>query len=181
MLVGYARVSSIGQSLGVQTEQLIAAGCEKVFSEKKSGTSVAGREALEEAIDFVRQGDTFFVTRLDRLARSGADLQAIVSRLNSKGVQFKCIQQGAVDTTTGMGKLVLGILSAVAEFETDIRRERQREGINKAKARGVYKGRKRSVDVEAVKRLIAEGMKPSKVSKELKIGRASVYRAISQK
>lgn len=180
MFIGYARVSSVGQSIEIQQEQLVAAGCEKIFSEKKSGTSVAGREALEEAIEFVREGDTFLVTRLDRLARSGADLQAIVSRLNSKGVEFKCIQQGAVDTTTGMGKLVLGILGAVAEFETDIRRERQREGINKAKERGVYKGRKRSVDVEAVKKLIGQGMRPSDVSRELKIGRASVYRAMNE-
>lgn len=179
MDIGYARVSSTGQSLEVQEEQLTAAGCEKLFSEKRSGTSMDGRQALQDAIEFAREGDTLLVTRLDRLARSGGDLQNIVSRLNAKGVGFRCLQQGAVDTTTGMGKLVLGILGAVAEFESDIRRERQREGINRAKDRGVYKGRKRSVDVEKVQSLLAQGMKPTEVSKELKIGRASVYRAMT--
>ena len=114
MDIGYARVSSTGQSLEVQEEQLRAAGCNKLFSEKRSGTSLDGRQALEDAIEFAREGDTLLVTRLDRLARSGGDLQNIVNRLNAKGVGFRCLQQGAVDTTTGMGKLVLGILGAVA-------------------------------------------------------------------
>lgn len=178
MLVGYARVSSAGQSLEVQEEQLREAGCEKIFAEKKSGTSITGRQGLEDAIEFVRDGDTLMVTRLDRLARSGADLQNIVARLNAKSVGFRCLQQGAVDTTTGMGKLVMGILGAVAEFEADIRRERQMEGIAKAKAAGAYKGRRPSVDVAAVKSLKAAGMGPSEIARQLGIGRASVYRAI---
>ncbi len=179
MLIGYARVSSTGQSLEVQQEQLISSGCEKLFSEKRSGTTMEGRRALEDAIDFAREGDTLLVTRLDRLARSGSDLQAIVQRLNAKGVGFRCLQQGAVDTTTGMGKLVLGILGAVAEFEADIRKERQLEGIAKAKAAGVYKGRQPSVDVNAVKALKESGKGPSQIAKELGIGRASVYRALA--
>jgi DNA invertase Pin-like site-specific DNA recombinase len=179
MLIGYARVSSVGQSLEVQQEQLATAGCEKVFAEKRSGTTLTDRKALEEAIEFAREGDTLLVTRLDRLARSGGDLQNIVGRLNAKGVGFRCLQQGAVDTTTGMGKLVLGILGAVAEFEADIRKERQLEGIAKAKAAGVYKGRKASVDVEAVKALKATGKGPAVIAKELGIGRASVYRALA--
>lgn len=180
MLIGYARVSSAGQSLEVQQEQLQAAGCEKVFAEKRSGTTMTDRKALEDAIEFAREGDTILVTRLDRLARSGMDLQQIVSRLNTKGVGFRCLQQGAVDTTTGMGKLVLGILGAVAEFEADIRRERQLEGIAKAKVAGVYKGRKPSVDVEAVKALKAAGKGPADIARELGIGRASVYRALAE-
>ena len=178
MDIGYARVSSTGQSLEVQEEQLRAAGCDKLFSEKRSGTSLDGRQALEDAIEFAREGDTLLVTRLDRLARSGGDLQNIVNKLNAKGVGFRCLQQGAVDTTTGMGKLVLGILGAVAEFEADIRKERQLEGIAKAKAAGVYKGRKPSVDVEAVKALKVSGKGPAEIAKELGIGRASVYRAL---
>jgi DNA invertase Pin-like site-specific DNA recombinase len=180
MDIGYARVSSTGQSLEVQEEQLRAAGCGKLFSEKRSGTTMDGRQALEDAIEFAREGDTLLVTRLDRLARSGGDLQNIVSRLNAKGVGFRCLQQGAVDTTTGMGKLVLGILGAVAEFEADIRKERQLEGIAKAKAAGVYKGRKPSVDVEAVKALKVSGKGPAEIAKELGIGRASVYRALER-
>ena len=179
MDIGYARVSSTGQSLEVQEEQLTAAGCGKLFSEKRSGTSLDGRQALEDAIEFAREGDTLLVTRLDRLARSGGDLQNIVTRLNAKGVGFRCHQQGAVDTTTGMGKLVLGILGAVAEFEADIRKERQLEGIAKAKAAGVYKGRKPSVDVEAVKAMKVSGKGPAVIAKELGIGRASVYRALA--
>ena len=178
MDLGYARVSSTGQSLEVQEEQLRTAGCGKLFSEKRSGTSLDGRQALEDAIEFAREGDTLLVTRLDRLARSGGDLQNIVTRLNTKGVGFRCLQQGAVDTTTGMGKLVLGILGAVAEFEADIRKERQLEGIAKAKAAGVYKGRKPSVDVEAVKALKVSGKGPAVIARELGIGRASVYRAL---
>lgn len=178
MLVGYARVSSAGQSLDIQVEALTSAGCEKVFQEKKSGTSAGSRDALQEALDFVREGDTLVVTRLDRLARSSNDLHNIIARLIAKGVKFRCLQQSGVDTDSGMGKLVLAILGAVAEFETDIRKERQREGIEKAKAAGRYKGRKPSVDVARVGELREAGMGPSAIAKELGIGRTSVYRAL---
>jgi DNA invertase Pin-like site-specific DNA recombinase len=179
MLVGYARVSSAGQSLELQQETLAGAGCEKVFSEKQSGTSTNGRAALKDALDFVREGDTLICTRLDRLARSSADLHAIIERLSGKGVKFRCLQQAGVDTDTGMGKLVLAILGAVAAFETDIRKERQLEGIAKAKAMGVYKGRKPSVDKGMILELKAQGVSPTAIAKQLKIGRASVYRALS--
>ncbi|WP_426168280.1 recombinase family protein [Sandarakinorhabdus sp. DWP1-3-1] len=180
MLIGYARVSSTGQSLDVQQEALAAAGCDKVFAEKRTGTTTAGREALEIALDFVREGDVLVVTRLDRLARSSLDLQGIVARLNAKGVGFRCLQQGAVDTTTPMGKLVLGVLAAIAEFETDLRKERQREGIDAAKAKGVYKGRPVSVEGDAVRELHGQGVGPSEIARRLNIGRSSVYRAIRE-
>lgn len=180
MLVGYARVSSASQSLDIQLEALKAAGCEKVFSEKKSGTSAGARDALHEALDFVRDGDTLVVTRLDRLARSSNDLHNIIARLVAKGVKFHCIQQSGVDTDSGIGKLVLAILGAVAEFETDIRRERQREGIEKAKVAGAYKGRKPSVDVARVRELREGGMGPSAIAKELGVGRTSVWRALGE-
>jgi len=177
-VVGYARVSSAGQCLNIQQEQLENAGCEKLFAEKQSGTSTSNRIALKDALEWLREGDTLVVTRLDRLARSGKDLHDIIDQLSQKQVGFRCLQQGAVDTTTSMGKLVLGILGAVAEFETTIRKERQREGIEKAKKRGVYKGRPASIDANKVRELRAAGMGGAKIAKEMGIGRASVYRLL---
>ncbi len=176
MLVGYARVSSLGQSLEVQEAALREAGCEKLFAEKRSGTTRQGREALQEALEFVREGDVLLVTRLDRLARSMGDLQGIIEELNRMGVGFRCLQQGAVDTTSSMGRLVLNMLAAIAEFETDLRKERQREGIDKAKAAGIYKGRPVSIEREKVMALHAQGVGPTDIAKQLGIGRASVYR-----
>lgn len=178
MIVGYARVSSTGQSLEVQLEALSAAGCEKVFSEKRSGRSAVSRQQLQDCIDFVRTGDTLVVTRLDRLARSVGDLFQIVERLAEKGVAFKCLQQTGVDTDTSSGRLMLAVLGAVAAFEADIRRERQMEGIARAKANGVYKGRKPSLDAARVKELKDAGMGAAAIAKQLNIGRASVYRAL---
>ena len=178
-IVGYARVSSAGQSLEIQQEQLTQAGCEKLFSEKQSGTSTSNRLALQDALEWLREGDTLVVTRLDRLARSGKDLHDIIDKLSRKKVSFQCLQQGAVDTTTSMGKLVLGILGAVAEFETDIRKERQRDGIEKAKLRGVYKGRPASIDASKVRELRTAGMGGAEIAKQMGIGRASVYRLLA--
>ena len=178
-IVGYARVSSAGQSLEIQQEQLTQAGCEKLFSEKQSGTSTSNRLALQDALEWLREDDTLVVTRLDRLARSGKDLHDIIDKLSRKKVSFQCLQQGAVDTTTSMGKLVLGILGAVAEFETDIRKERQRDGIEKAKLRGVYKGRPASIDASKVRELRTAGMGGAEIAKQMGIGRASVYRLLA--
>ena len=108
----------------------------KDISEKRSGTSTSGRDALAEALDFVRDSsDILVVTRLDRLARSAGNLHNIIAKLSAKGVGFKCLQQGGMDSTTSTGKLLLGVLATIAEFETDIRKERQREGIDKAAER----------------------------------------------
>lgn len=174
--VGYARVSSAGQSLVVQEELLRAAGCTKLFSEKRSGTTTDGRDALAEALDYVREGDVLVVTRLDRLARSMIDLRQIVDRLDQKGVGFRVIQQGAIDTTRSDGRLMLNILASFAEFEADIRRERQADGIAKAKANGVYKGRPPKIEAKEIARLEAEGLGPAEIARKLGIGRASVYR-----
>lgn len=174
--VGYARVSSIGQSLDVQTEQLIAAGCDEIFAEKKSGTSTAGREQLDLALRFVRKGDVLVVTRLDRLARSLSDLSRIVEDLGRRQVGFRCLQQGSVDTTKPEGRLMLGMLACFAEFETAIRKERQREGIEKAKEAGRYRGRPKTVDARQVQLLLSTGMGPTEVAKRMGVGRASVYR-----
>lgn len=177
--VGYARVSSSSQSLDVQREALFDAGCEKVFEEKVSGTSTSGRDELQRALEFVREGDEFVVTRLCRLARSVGDLHRIVEALAVKDVAFRCIAQPGVDTDSSTGRLMLNILGAVAAFENDIRRERQMEGVRRAKERGVYKGRKPSVPVDRVRELRREGVSPSDIARALNIGRASVYRALA--
>jgi DNA invertase Pin-like site-specific DNA recombinase len=129
-------------------------------------------------MEFMREGDELYVTRIDRLARSIADLQSIVVRLKDKGVALKATEQ-PIDTSTAAGKAFLDMLGVFAEFETNLRRERQMEGIAKAKARGVYKGRKRSVDVEKVRALNKAGMGAVAIARELGIGRASVYRALA--
>jgi len=178
-IVGYARVSSVGQSLDVQLEQLKAAGCDKVFAEKVTGTTTKGRDQLALALDYVREGDVLVVTRMDRLSRSLTDLRLTVDQLTAKGAGFRALQQSGIDTTRPEGKLMLAMLGAFAEFETDIRKERQLEGIAKAKAEGVYKGRKPSVPVDEVRRLAAEGVGPTDIGKRLRIGRASVYRALA--
>lgn len=176
MLVGYARVSSTGQSLDVQREQLTSAGCEKLFEEKRSGRSTADRPGLHEALEFVREGDAFIVTRLDRLARSLTDLRQLIDRLAAKGVGFRCLQQSGLDTTRSDGKLLLNILGSFAEFEADIRRERQMEGIVKAKAAGVYRGRKSSIDAAAVRAALDKGETPTQLARRFGIARSSVYR-----
>lgn len=178
MLIGYARVSSSGQSLDIQLEALKEAGCEKVFSEKVSGRSTRDREQLAHALDFVREQDTLIVTRLDRLARSVGDLHRIVERLTDKKVGFRCLNQSGVDTDSSTGKLMLAILGAVAAFENDIRKERQAEGIAKAKAEGRYQGRPATIDPARVRELRQQGLGAAQIAREMQIGRASVYRAL---
>lgn len=177
-VVGYARVSSVGQSLEVQEAALAEAGCEKVFAEKRSGTTQEGREELRRALEYVREGDTFVVTRIDRLARSVTDLSEVVAALTEKGVSFRALQQGELDTTAATGRLFLTMLGAFAEFETNLRRERQMEGIAKAKAEGRYRGRPKSVDTVTIRRLHAEGEKPTHIAKRLGVARSTVYEAL---
>ena len=177
--VGYARVSSEGQSLDIQLEALKAEGCEKVFAEKKSGRSAKDRIELANALEFVREGDTLIVTRLDRLARSVIDLHRTIERLTDKKVEFRCLNQSGVDTDSSTGKLMLSILGAVAQFENDIRKERQAEGIAKARAAGKYQGRKPKINPTRVKELHARGLGASAIAREMGIGRASVYRALA--
>lgn len=171
-------MSTQDQSLEIQLEALRQAGCDKIFAEKRSGTTTDSRKELEDALGWVREGDTLVVTRLDRLARSVVDLFSIIDKLTQKQASFRCLEQSGVDTDSSSGRLMLTILGAVAAFETDIRKERQREGIDRAKAAGVYKGRKPSVDVGAVRQLRDQGIGGSEIAKQLGIGRASVYRAL---
>jgi DNA invertase Pin-like site-specific DNA recombinase len=180
-IVGYARVSSAGQQHGSQVERLKAAGAEKVFSEKRSGLD-GERPELARCLEYVREGDTLVVTKLDRLARSTADLYKIVSGLNEKRVGFKVLDDGAVDTTSRTGKLVMGILSLIAEFETEIRRERQMEGIAKAKAEGRVGGRPRLVTDEvkaSIQRLRKRGHSIRAIAAEIGLSKATIQTALA--
>jgi DNA invertase Pin-like site-specific DNA recombinase len=174
---GYARVSSTDQDLTIQQAALEAAGCMTIFAEKKSGTRRDGRTELQVLLECVREGDTVIITRIDRLARSMRDLQNIVQELKEKGVALKATEQ-PIDTGSAAGKAFLDMLGVFAEFETNLRRERQLEGIAKAKKEGIYKGRKPSIDVARVKALRAAGVSPSGIAKEMKMARSSVYRVL---
>ena len=177
MLIGYARVSTTDQSLDIQRRALTHAGVDKMFAEQRSGRSADDRPELQAAIDFAREGDTIIVTKLDRLARSTRDLHNILATLDQKGVGFRCLDQ-AIDTTTSTGRLTIGILGAVAAFELDIRAERQREGVRLARERGVYQGRRSTIDTDRVREL-RQRMKPDEVAAVMGISRASVYRVLS--
>ena len=151
-----------------------------IRAEKASGTRRDGRSELQVLLDFLHAGDTLVVTRIDRLARSLKDLQDIVHELKAKGVALKATEQ-PVDTGTAAGKAFLDMLGVFAEFETNLRRERQLEGITAAKARGVYKGRKPSIDAGEVHRLRhEEKLGPAAIARRLGIGRASVYRVLGK-
>jgi DNA invertase Pin-like site-specific DNA recombinase len=179
MLVGYARTSTLEQVAGFEAQQreLEAAGCEKIFAEQVS--SIAQRDQLDTALDYVREGDALIVTKLDRLARSMRDLVAIVDRIEAKGASLRILAMG-LDTSTANGRLMMNVLGSVAQFEREIMLERQREGIEKARAAGKYKGRAPTARAvyDEVRRLKAEGVRPVDIAKQLSIGRSSVYRAL---
>lgn len=178
-IYGYSRVSTVEQDLSIQQEALRAAGCEIIRSEKISGTSTQGRVELRNLLDFVRTGDELVITRIDRLARSVGDLQNIVSELEEKGVSLRATEQ-PISTGDAASKAFLSMLGVFAEFETNLRKERQMEGILKAKASGKYKGRKPSIDRDKVQELKAQGLGASKIAQELGIARASVYRVLQE-
>ena len=167
------------QHLDVQRDAVKKFGAEKIFEEKVSGTSTQGREKLRECLDFVREGDELVFTRTDRLARSILDLQLIVKELTDKGVTITATEQ-PISTKDATSKCFLDMLGVFAEFETNLRSERQLEGIAKAKEKGVYKGRKAKIDVEKIKRLKKEGLGATAIAKQLKIHRDSVYRLLKE-
>ncbi|UFS71377.1 recombinase family protein [Geomonas sp. RF6] len=175
-IIGYARVSTTEQHLEVQLEQLKAAGCSKIFSEKKSGVD-AKRVQLASMLDYVREGDQVVCCKLDRIARSTQDLLNIVDVLTAKGVSFKILNIN-LDTGTPTGKLMLTMLGAIATFEREMMLERQREGIAKAKAQGKYKGRVPTARAKSaeVLQLLEQGKTKNAIAVTLGIGVASVYR-----
>jgi len=178
-VVGYARVSSHGQSSDIQVDRLKAAGCEKLFEEKRSGVD-AKRPALQRCLEYVREGDTLLVTKIDRMARSAGDFYAILKVLADKGVGFKALDDVDADTTTRSGKLLLGILALIAEFENDIRRERQMDGIAKARAKGTKFGRKPKATPDKIAEI--KGMRATMtvpgIIKMTGLSKATVYRVL---
>jgi DNA invertase Pin-like site-specific DNA recombinase len=179
-IYGYARASTVEQDVSIQVDALKAAGCKVVRSEKVSGTSRVGRDQLDLLLQFVQTGDVLMVTRIDRLARSIMDLQIIVHELKTKGVALKATEQ-PIDTSSAAGKAFLDMLGVFAEFETNLRRERQMEGIAAAKAKGVYTGGQVKIDREEIRRLrFDEKMGATAIAKQLGISRPSVYRVLGE-
>lgn len=184
MLIGYARTSTAEQQAGLdaQTRDLLATGCNKIFSEQVSSVTV--RLQLEAALDFCREGDTLLVTKLDRLARSTTDLLRIVQRLDDKGVGLRIVDFGGspVDTKSPSGRLLLTMFGAMAQFEREVMLQRQREGIAAAKLQGKYQGRKPTARAKGleIRKLRDAGIGPTQIAARLNIGRASVYRILSE-
>ncbi|GAM09486.1 resolvase [Geobacter sp. OR-1] len=178
-LIGYARVSTTDQNLESQIDQLVAAGCLKIYQEKVSGVK-QDRPELAAMLDYVREGDVVIVTKLDRIGRSTKHLLDIVEKLKAKAVGFKALNNKDLDTTSATGKMMLTILAAVATFEREMMLERQAEGIRIAKAAGKYRGRKATAQAKygEIRELAAQGMKREDIAVKVGVGVASVYRAL---
>lgn len=180
MLIGYARTSTLDQIAGFadQKRALARLGAERIFAEQLSAKD-ADRPELQALLGFVRQGDVVVVTKLDRLARSMRDLLEIVAKIQEAGASLR-IEAMNLDTATATGKLMLGVLGSVAEFERDMMLERQRAGIAKAKGEGKYKGRAPTARAKSddIRRLASEGMNKVEIARTLDVSRASVYRVL---
>jgi DNA invertase Pin-like site-specific DNA recombinase len=179
MHIGYARTSTVEQTAGFEAQErdLKAAGVNRIFAEQTS--SVGARSQLDAALDYLRDGDVLTVTKLDRLARSVADLCKIVAKIEAKGASLRILAMN-LDTATPTGRLMLNVIGSVAQFERETMLERQREGIAKAKGEGRYKGRAPTARAKAgeVRKLEAEGMTREAIGAKLAIGVASVYRIL---
>src|SRR5262245_48913789 len=176
-LIGYARVSTGAQSNDVQIAKLKAAGCQLIRKEKVSARSRDGRTELQNIIDFTRPGDTLVVHKLDRLGRSTRDVLNLVHELEGKGAHLRVLEP-AVSTEGPVGKMVLTVLGMVAEMEIGFIRERQRAGIEAAKARGVYKGRPVTLDHGKILDLHRQGTGATSIAKELQCSRGAVYKVL---
>ena len=179
MLIGYARTSTTDQNAGLEAQErdLLAQGCERLWKEQTS--ALGPRNALEEAISFARSGDSLVITKICRLARSVADLVAIIDRLEKKGVSLRILSMG-IDTATPTGRLMLNLLASISQFEREVMLERQREGVAKAKAEGKYKGRRPTAQAKSDQNLELDrqGLSRERIATQLGIGVASVYRVL---
>jgi len=176
--IGYARCSSQGQDLTIQQDRLRKAGCTIIRSEKASGGSLSGRDELTSIMEFVREGDELVVLKLDRLGRNTRDVLNLVHELRQKGAILSVLEPKFA-TTDVAGPILVTVLGMVAELERSFIRERQKAGIERAKANGVYKGRKPTVPVEQVRAMHKDGVGPSAIARELGISRMSVHRALN--
>ena len=182
MKYGYARVSTEDQNIEPQIKALTDYGCDIIRQEKISGTSLKGREELNTLLEFLRSGDELVVTKIDRLARSLKDLENIVFNLQEKKVDLSLVET-RISTNSAGGKAFLRMLGVFAEFENNLRAERQADGIAMAKANGKYKGRKPTIDDELKEKIINDvenGMKKTEIANNYDIGRNSVYRVIKE-
>jgi DNA invertase Pin-like site-specific DNA recombinase len=178
-LLGYARVSTADQDLTIQRQALKGAGVATIFEEKASGTKRDGRTELQKVLGVLGDDDTLVVTRLDRLGRSLRDLANVAHEIEEAGANLKVLEQ-SVDTSTAAGRAFFGMLAVFAAFETDVRRERQMEGIAMAKRKGVYKGGRVRLDRERVTQLKNDGHGPAVIARELGMARSSVYRLLEE-
>jgi DNA invertase Pin-like site-specific DNA recombinase len=174
---GYARVSTTDQDHATQATRLRAAGCEIIRKEKVSGKSRDGRDELASILDFIRPGDELVVVKLDRLGRNTRDVLNLVHELDQKGAGLRVLEP-EFSTSTDTGRILVTVLGMVAEMERNFIRSRQQAGIEAAKKKGVYRGRKPSVPVEAVRKMRAAGKGPAEIAKALGVSRMSVYRAL---
>ena len=178
--IGYARVSSTGQSLDVQLSKLEKEKCDRIYQEKRSGKT-ANRPEFQSCMNYLREGDTLIITRLDRLARSVVHLAQLAKYLESESINLLVLDQN-IDTSTSTGRLMFNMLASIAEFETDLRSERQAEGIAKARDNGVKFGRPNKV-TDALKQEIHSrrllGATIGQLAKEFSLGEATIYRAIN--
>lgn len=175
--IGYARVSSTSQDLEIQKARLKAAGCEIARSETSSGASRDGRTELATVLEFLREGDELVVHRLDRLGRSTRDVLNLVHELDAKGASLRVLEP-ELTTAGDMGRMVITVLGMVADMELKFIRDRQRAGIDAAKGKGVYKGRQKQVDEEAIRRMAADGVPKARIARDLGVSRMTVYRAL---
>ena len=175
--IGYARVSTTDQDLNIQNDRLKAAGCEIIRPETGSGASRKGRSELETIMQFLHAGDELVVLRLDRLGRSTRDVLNLVHELDEKGASLRILEP-EVTTAGSMGRMVITILGMVADMELKFIKDRQRAGIDAAKAEGVYKGRKKNVDDAEIRKRIAAGATKAAVARELNVSRMTIYRAL---
>jgi len=177
--IGYARVSSPDQDIGIQKARLEAAGCGIVRSETASGASRDGRDELATVMEFLREGDELVVHRLDRLGRSTRDVLNLVHELDARGASLRVLEP-EVTTAGDMGRMVVTVLGMVADMELRFIRDRQRAGIEAAKERGVYRGRRKSVDDGEIRRLAGEGVAKARIARDLGVSRMTVYRALAE-
>lgn len=175
-IYGYGRVSTDDQSLDIQEAALKAAGCDVILMEKASGATIEQRPELQLLMRVIGAGDVIIVTKLDRLSRDTLDMLELVRDIGKKGAGFKSIAEPWCDTTNAAGELMLTVFAGVAQFERKRIKERQREGIDAAKAKGVYLGRKPTIDRARVIQMLEDKIGPSRIARELEIGESSVFR-----